>query len=304
MEGGGESRDVEWVPGGDGMFEQARRASEGSATGHDAAASAVGKHTRVESMSSPTHDARGGGGGGEVVDDRTTGALIGGGIGAVGGAIIGGLAGGVPGAIGGAVVGGAVGAGIGAAVGGAGGGGAATAVPTPVAVRNGPTHAPLDSGNRIGMSIAITITSSSGVDADMARIQDSEQVGLSYNHTGSCASLPPLPSSQSGFMPGHPIPDDEHTWTRTAVLDRADNHGGNGSFEKQQLDIYTDAAAGVTTPVAIPNSGYIIKRIITSGPGTRVVFRTEKRAAAVTVNGYSSAAGPSGTQHDDVVARA
>ncbi len=185
-----------------------------------------------------------------------------------------------------------------------GGGGAAAARPTPVAVRNGPTHAPIDSGDRVGMAIAITITSSTGVDADMAGIEDSEQVGLSYNHTGSCATLPPLPSNQSGFMPGHPIPDDQHGWSRAAVLDRADNHGGTGSFEKQQLDIWKDPTGGVTTPVAIPSSGYIIKRIITKLAGTKVMFRTEKRPAAVTVNGYSTTAGPSATQGDDVEARA
>jgi hypothetical protein len=281
------------------MFDQARGSSQGSAAGREAVVPAVGKHTRTELIPASALDARGGApAAGGVEDDRTTGALIGGGIGAVGGAIVGGLLGGVPGAIGGAVAGGALGAGVGAMVGGG------TTVPTPVAVRNGPRHAPIDAGDRVGMSIAITITSSTGVDADMARIQDSEQVGLSFNHTGSCASMPPTPSNQSGFMAGHPIPDDQHAWSRAAVLDRVDNHGGNGGFEKEQLDIYTDAAAGVTTSTAIPNSGYIIKRIITAGPGTRVVFRTEKRPAAVTVNGFTSAAGPSATQGDDVIARA
>lgn len=242
-------------------------------------------------------DARGGHGGGGVIDDRGTGALIGGAIGAIGGAIVGGLVGGVPGAIGGAVLGGVAGAGIGALVGGD------TGTPTPVAVRNGPTHAPIDAGDSVGMSIAIAITSSTGNDADMARIQDSEQVGLSYNHTGSAATLAPLPSNQSGFMAGHPIPDDQHSWSRAAALDLADNHGGNGSFEKQQLDIYTDAAAGVNAPVAIPCSGYIIKRSIIVGAGTLVTLRTEKWGAAATVGAYTSAAGPSGLQSDDVVLR-
>jgi hypothetical protein len=308
-----------------GMFEQARRGSQDSSIGHDTGAGVPGKRTLSESQSSGTRDGRGvmshdgrdatrdtrsatptsledarGGaakGGGAVVDDRGTGALIGGGIGAVGGAIIGGLVGGVPGAIGGAVLGGALGAGVGGALGGG------TTVPAPVAVRNGPTHAPIDSGDDVGMSIAITITSSTGVDADMARIQDSEHVGLSFNHTGSCASLPALASNQSGFMAGFPIPDDQHGWSRAAVIDRADNHGGNGSFEKHQLDVFTDAAASVTAPTVIPHSGYIIKRIITKGPGTLITFRTEKRPAAVTVNGFSTAAGPSAQQSDSVVIR-
>lgn len=152
------------------------------------------------------------------------------------------------------------------------------------------------------MSIAITITSSSGRDADMAAIQDSEQVRLSYNHTGSMAGVARLPSNQSGFMAGHPIPDDEHTWSKAAIIDRADNHGGNGSFEKQQLDVYTDAAGGVTTATAIPASGYIIKRDIVTN-GTSITLRTAKRPASVTVNGHTTSAGPSPLQAEDAVVR-
>jgi hypothetical protein len=291
------------------MFEHASRGSGGHAVGHGTGAASPGKRTLTEALPavpvSGDRDARGGAGGLEE-DDRSTGALLGGGIGAVGGAIAGALLGGVPGAIGGAVLGGVVGAGIGAALGGGGGGGGGgdPAVPTPIAVRNGPTHTPIDEPDRIGMAIAITVTSSTGNDADMARIQDSEQVGTSMNHTGSATSMAPMRSSNSGFMPGYPIPADQHASPRARILDLADNHGGNGSYEREQLDIYTDAAAGVTTPVAIPSSGYIVKRIITKGPGTRVTFRVEKRPARVSVNGYTSDAGPSPTQGDTVIARA
>ncbi len=153
------------------------------------------------------------------------------------------------------------------------------------------------------MEIAITLTSSMGRDADMATVEDSEQVGLSFNHTGSFGGMPPLPSNQSGFMAGHPIPNDRHTAPRALIVDRADNHGGNGSFEKHQLDIFKAPACGITTPQVIPASGYKIKRIIMTGPGTRIVFRTEKSPAACTVNGYTTTAGPSPTQADDVVVR-
>jgi hypothetical protein len=147
------------------------------------------------------------------------------------------------------------------------------------------------------------VSSSSGVDADMARIQDSEQVGVSTAHTGSAMAMAPMASSNSGFMPGYPIGDDQHGSSRSRILGLVDGHGGDGSYERPQLDVYTDAAAGVTTPTAIPHSGYIIKRTFTKGAGTKVTFRTEKRPAAVTVNGFSSAAGPSGAQGDDVIAR-
>ncbi|HEV2380153.1 MAG TPA: hypothetical protein VG206_10210 [Terriglobia bacterium] len=181
---------------------------------------------------------------------------------------------------------------------------AAPARPKPINVRNGPSHAPIDSGDRVGMSIAITISSSSGVDADMAGIQDSEKVGLSENHTGSMVGMAPLPSSQSGFMAGFPIPDDQHGWSKAAVIDRFDNNGGAGSFEKEQLDVFTDAAGGVTTPTAIPSSGYIIKREFSSTGGTAISLKTSKRAADVSVGGFSSTAGPSATQSDTVVVRA
>ncbi len=179
----------------------------------------------------------------------------------------------------------------------------APACATPVNVRNGPFHAPIDTTAAAGMEIAITITSSTGADADMASIQDSEKVGLSANHTGSFVGMPATPSTQSGFMAGYPIPNDRHTAPCSLIIDRADNHGGDGSFEKSQLDIFTAPACGVTTPQAIPNSGYIIARSIVTGPGSRIAFRTEKRAAAVTVAGFSTAAGPSPTHGDTVIVR-
>jgi hypothetical protein len=179
----------------------------------------------------------------------------------------------------------------------------APARPKPINVRNGPSHAPIDSGDRVGMSIAITISSSSGVDGDMAGIQDSEKVGLSENHTGSMVGMAPLPSSQSGFMAGFPIPDDQHGWSKAAVIDRFDNNGGAGSFEKEQLDVFTDTAGGVTTPTAIPSSGYIIKREFSSTGGTAISLKTSKSAADVSVGGFSSSAGPSATQSDTVVVR-
>lgn len=179
---------------------------------------------------------------------------------------------------------------------------APAARPKPVNVRNGPSHAPIDSGDSVGMSIAITITSSSGVDADMAAIQDSEEVGLSENHSGSMAGVAPMASHNSGFMAGFPIPDDQHAWSKAFLLDRFDNHGGAGSFEKEQLDVFTDAAGGVTAATAIPASGYIIKREI-SASGASVVLKTSKRAAAASANGFSSSAGPSPTQSETVVLR-
>ncbi len=182
-----------------------------------------------------------------------------------------------------------------------GGGGGTCAMPTEV--RNGPFHAPIDEPSKAGMEIAITISSSTGKGSDMATIQDSEQVGLTFNHKGSFATLPPMKGSTSSWMPGYPIPNDRHTTPKSLIVDRADKHGGDGSVETHQLDIFTAPLCGITKPQAIPNSGYIIRRIVETGPGRRITLRTEKEPTACTVNGFSTTAGPSPAQADDVVVR-
>lgn len=187
---------------------------------------------------------------------------------------------------------------------GSGSGSGAAPAATPVAVRNGPHHAPVDEPDKVGMEIAITLTSSSGKDEDMKNILDSEQVSDSKGHTGCFKDMPTIvsdTSNTSGFMPGFPIPDDEHGTSRDTMVDRSDNHGGNGKFDFDQLDIWKVKAGD--KPQAIPSSGYTIHRTITTGAGKSIVLRTEKAPAAVKVGGFSSDAGPSAAQHDDVVVR-
>lgn len=170
----------------------------------------------------------------------------------------------------------------------------------PIAVRNGPGHVPIDTADAAGMEIDITLTSSNGVDADMASILDSEQVSSSINHTGSYAALPSRRSNNSGYMPGYPIPADHHSEGKADIIDTADNHGGNGSFERLQLDTWKPTAAGAEA--AIPDSGYVIKRtIITNGKEIR--YRTEKSPRACTVNGFTTTAGPSPAQSEEVQVR-
>ena len=184
--------------------------------------------------------------------------------------------------------------------GGAGSGSAAPAA-TPVAVRNGPGHVPIDTGEAAGMAIDITLTSSTGVDADMAAILDSEQVGTSVNHTGSYTKEPSRRSSNSGYMAGHPIPADRHSESKSEIIRIADANGGAGTYEREQLDTWKPNAAGAEA--AIPSSGYFIRRsIIVAGTGIRL--RTEKGPRAVTVNGFTTTAGPSGLQSEEVEVRA
>lgn len=176
--------------------------------------------------------------------------------------------------------------------------------PQPIAVLNGPFHAPIDEPATVGMEIQITVQSSNGNNASMASVQDSEKVSLSFDHTGSFVGTAPIPSSQSSFMPAVNIPNDRHGAPRALILNFADNHGGNGSFAKHQLDVYTHPHYGIINPIAIPNSGYKITRTITTGPGTRVRLRVDKTPEACTVDGFSTTAGPSPAQHDEVIVRA
>jgi hypothetical protein len=88
------------------------------------------------------------------------------------------------------------------------------------------------------------------------------------------------------------------------VIDRADNHGGSGGYSRHQLDIYTHSRYGIFNPIAIPNSGYRITRSVIAGPGRRVAFRVDKTPEAFTVGSFSTTAGPSPAQHDEVVVRA
>lgn len=183
--------------------------------------------------------------------------------------------------------------------------GASSAAPapaaTPIAVRNGPGHVPIDTAAAAGMAIDITLTSSTGVDADMAAILDSEQVGTSVNHTGSYTKEPSRRSSNSGYMAGYPIPADRHSESKAEIIRVADANGGAGSYEREQLDTWKPNATG--TEGAIPASGYFIRRsIIVADTGIRL--RTEKGPRSVTVNGFTTTAGPSALQFEEVEVRA
>ena len=176
--------------------------------------------------------------------------------------------------------------------------------PQPIAVLNGPFHAPIDTPAAIGMEIQITVQSSSGNNADMAQVQDSEHVSPSVEHTGSFAALPAIVGNTSGYMPAVNIPNDRHTVGRAFFVNRADRHGGTGSISFLQLDSYTHARYGIFAPLVIPNSGYKITQTITAGPGTLLRLRTDKAPQACTVAGFATTAGPSPAQHEEIQLRA
>jgi hypothetical protein len=175
--------------------------------------------------------------------------------------------------------------------------------PQPIAVLNGPRHVPINTRTHAGMRIQIAVSISSNP-AELPFVGDKEMVSTSFDHAGSYMSMAPFNSQNNGsFMPAFNIPDDNHATPLTEIFDLADNHGGNGSYSRHQLDIYNHARYGIFNPFAIPNSGYKITRsIITNGVGG-IIFRVNKSPEACTVGNFSTDAGPSPVQSDDVVVR-
>ncbi|MDP2105228.1 MAG: hypothetical protein Q8J76_04465, partial [Desulfobulbaceae bacterium] len=95
---------------------------------------------------------------------------------------------------------------------------------------------------------------------ELGDVLDSELVGASIDHTGSMTSRPSARSNNSGFMAADNIPDDRHTSGISDHLSYFDNHGGDGSYSRLQMDLYKIPSCNITTPWPISNSGYRIKR--------------------------------------------
>jgi hypothetical protein len=173
----------------------------------------------------------------------------------------------------------------------------------PNAVENGPNHNPIDTSSDAGMQIDITVKSETGTDSDLDKVDDSEQVSLSFVHVGSMVGVAPLASSQSGFMPATTVPPDRHAWDKAFIIDRYVNHGGAGSMKKHQLDIFKCKRCGMVNPEVIPSSGYAISRSYFGSGGTRIQLETKKQAEGCSVNGYTTGAGPSATYSETVTVR-
>ncbi len=124
----------------------------------------------------------------------------------------------------------------------------------------------------------------------LAKVEDSELVGTSMNHLGSMTHRPSARSTNSEFMPANNIPDDRHMSGIEDHLSFYDNHGGDGSYDRLQMDLFKIPKCGITTPQSMPNSGYRLKRHIFR-EGNNIVGQITKTAEAVSIDGFSSTAG-------------
>jgi hypothetical protein len=172
----------------------------------------------------------------------------------------------------------------------------------PLGVLNGPHHEPFNTDTHAGMLIDITVLPSTGKPADIQGVLVREQVSESFDHTGSLADAPPIASrTNDEFQPAANVPPDRHEILKAFAIDRAINHGENGSFSLHQLDVFMHPLCGVTIPTVIPESGHRIEMIITRGAFGRVELTVMKSAEDCTVNGFTSKAGPSYTHIDTIL---
>jgi hypothetical protein len=143
---------------------------------------------------------------------------------------------------------------------------------------------PINDGTVYGLRTPINVRGT-----ELKDVQDSELVGTSIDHTGSMISRPSAKSSNSGFMAADKIPDDQHT---SGIADHLSYYdaGGEGSYSRLQMDLYTIPNCNITTPWPIDNSGYRVNRTV-KAEGSKVVGIVTKTAEDVTIGSFSTTAG-------------
>ena len=157
---------------------------------------------------------------------------------------------------------------------------------------------PIDEETRYGLRTPIIVHGSL-----LANVLDSELVGTSIDHTGSMKNRPSSRSTNSGFMAADNIPDDRHRSSKADHLNYYDNHGGDGSYSRLQMDLYKIPSCGINDPQSMPSSGYRIKREV-KAEGGNVVGIVTKTAEAVTIGDHSSTAGLTAKKEAKVTLRA
>ena len=138
---------------------------------------------------------------------------------------------------------------------------------------------PIDEATKYGLRTPIIVRGT-----DLANVLDSELVGTSIDHTGSMKERPSARSNNSGFMAADNIPDDRHTSGKANHLSYFDDHGGDGSYSRLQMDLYKIPSCDIDEPQSMPNSGYRLKREV-KAEGGNVVGIITKTAEAVTIGG-------------------
>ncbi len=144
---------------------------------------------------------------------------------------------------------------------------------------------PIDEARKYGLRTPIIVRGTG-----LADVLDSELVGASIDHTGSMEAKPSANSNNSGFMAADNIPDDRHTSSKRDHLSYFDDHGGDGSYARLQMDLYKIPSCNINDPTPIPNSGYRIKREV-KAEGDKVVGIVTKTAEEVTIGSHTSTAG-------------
>lgn len=147
----------------------------------------------------------------------------------------------------------------------------------------------LVTGARRGIRVNNHWESDSGVVADLDQAERSEQVEYGAG-TGIFAGVTGV---NSGYLPAHNPPRvDRHSIAAAALT-------GAGTLTANQTFIFRDHRTGAAD-IPVRNSGFLIERRATPFLGV-VLFTTSKSGAAVTANGFASAAGAGAVSRTQIV---
>jgi len=169
----------------------------------------------------------------------------------------------------------------------------------PISVQSN-AHRPINNPSKAGMQTDILVKSDSGTDGDLDKVLESENVSLSYGAFGSAEDG--MLVGTSGYQDATAIPPDNYDILKNYVIDRYDNHGGDGRFYLDQLDSFIDLRSN-DPAVATPNSGYKITFYWYHTDSGHINLTVTKAKNACSVGGFSSAAGPSNSAQDTVQIR-
>jgi outer membrane protein OmpA-like peptidoglycan-associated protein len=147
----------------------------------------------------------------------------------------------------------------------------------------------LVTGARRGIRVNNHWESDSGVVADLDQAERSEQVEYGAG-TGIFAGVTGV---NSGYLPAHNPPRVDSHSVGTALLT------GAGTLTANQTFIFRDHRTGAAD-IPVRNSGFLIARRATPLFGV-VFFTTSKSGAAVTANGFASAAGAGAVSRTQIV---
>ena len=164
----------------------------------------------------------------------------------------------------------------------------------PIEVQNANPQVSVEAGWH-GMDVELTVKSDSGGDGHLNRVVEWEEVGASFEHTGSLIGFQVPAPRNVPVQAANRVEPDRHRSPQELILAAHDKQpgGGGGTWSVDQLDVLVCLRCGMCHPRVIPRSGYRVTRRIISGPGQAVQLEVRKTPQACILKKYEAQAGPS-----------